>query len=286
VQITKEEFARLKRAKDTLTKLFLLTDNYRVVVESYRSLEKAKHDEELNYMLSSSAIRSEDIIDLRVTLNSQILGYLANARYFLDSTNRLLPKILSPEQVRSFKKLQIGMYDSIREYRFIEALRNYVQHRGLPIHIVQHHNFLEDETNLDTSDQVVSLSLLSKRMTLKQDDKFKKAALDGMPEDINIIECVRFHMEVMWKLHDYLIRNHSQLADDVRAVVSEAIQRCKAGTKEKIMSICAIAQLSETEVYEEIPLLLNWDDARREALKRIGNLNNLHKRYISGKIKK
>ena len=48
----------------------------------------------------------------------------------------------------------------------------------------------------------------------------------------------------------------------------------------------AVAALSETEQIEKIPLLLGWDDVRRAELNRIGNLNSLHKRYITGKIQK
>ena len=35
---------------------------------------------------------------------------------------------------------------------------------------------------------------------------------------------------------------------------------------------------------KKTPLLLVWDDARIATQKRIGNLNNLHKHYITGKI--
>lgn len=127
-------------------------------------------------------------------LNSPIIGYLASARYFIDSTDKVLPKILTPEQEESFKTFRSEIYDTIKEYRFIEALRNYVQHRELPVHNVTYHNYVEDKNNIESSDKVLSLSLHSVRQTLQDDKKFKKAALKEMPEIIDIIYCIRFHM--------------------------------------------------------------------------------------------
>lgn len=285
IGITEKELNELKQAKDALTNFFSLTENYRVVVESYRTVEKAKHDAELDHILYSR-FGYDNFSDTIVALNSPIVGYLASARYFLDSTDKILPKILSPAQVESFNEFRNNIYDSTSEYRFVEALRNYVQHRELPVHTVTYHNYVKDRNNIETSDKVSSLSLRATRQTLQEDRKFKKAALEGMPVVIDIIYCIRFHMEEMWKLHDYLVRFHLGIADNARAIVSSAIERFEANTGERSLGLYAIAQLTETEVTEKVPLLLDWDDARRAALKRIGNLNNLHKRYVTGKIQK
>ena len=36
-------------------------------------------------------------------------------------------------------------------------------------------------------------------------------------------------------------------------------------------------------ITKQVPLLLDWDDAKIEALKSVSNLQNLHKRYVTGK---
>jgi hypothetical protein len=121
---------------------------------------------------------------------------------------------------------------------------------------------------------------------LLQDKKFKKAALKGMPAVIDIIYCIRFHMEGIWKLYDYFTKSHSDIADKSRSIVSNAVDRLKKESDNSSFVFHAVAALSETEQIEKIPLLLGWDDVRRGELKRIGNLNSLHKRYITGKIQK
>ncbi len=133
------------------------TENYQVVVESYRNVEKAKHDAELDHILYSR-FGYDDLCNDRVILNSLIIGYLASARYFLDSTNRILTKILSPSEVTSFNEFRSSIYDSTKEYRFVEALRNHAQHRGYPIHTLTYRYYTEDKNNIKTSEKVYSLS--------------------------------------------------------------------------------------------------------------------------------
>jgi hypothetical protein len=285
VGISGEEFDELKNAKGILANFYDLTENYRVVIQSYRAVEKAKHDAELDHILYSK-FGYDDISDARVTLNSPIIGYLASSRYFLDSTDKILPKIISVTQVESFNQFRRNIYDSICEYRFIEALRNYVQHRELPVHSMTHHNYVEDINDIKASDKVSTISLYAKCQTLKKDKKFKKEALKGLPDMINIIFCIRYHMEGIWKIHEYLIQTHSGIADNARAIISNAIERFEATTGESSFGLCITSEETETSVSEQIPLLLDHDDARRAALNKLGYLNNLHKRYVTGKIQK
>ena len=59
-----DTFAGLKRAKDILTTFFNLTENYRVLVETYRHVERAKHEVELDHILYSKH-GYEDSADVR-----------------------------------------------------------------------------------------------------------------------------------------------------------------------------------------------------------------------------
>ncbi len=282
VDLSKDEFEALKGAKDTLTKFFSFTENYRLVVQSYREVERAKHEAELDHMLYSN-FGYESLADARVALNAPIVGYLSSARYFLDSTDKFVSKVLSESEVAAYQKLRSKIYDEVPHYAFIEALRNYVQHRELPIHSVTYHNFLEDKKNHATSDMVTSLSLCAAQETLRKDKKFKQSALAGLPERISIVGGIRHHMEGIWRLHDYLMKQHGGIPEAAREFVAAAISRYETETSDRSLGLNAIAYEDEFDTKESVPLLLNWDDARIDAEKRIGNLNNLHKRYVTGK---
>ncbi len=138
IEITENKFNKLKQAKDILMRFYDFTENYQVIVESYRKVEKAKHDAELDHIIYS-IFGYDDLCNDRVILNSLFIGYLASARYFLDSTNRILTKILSLAEVTSFNEFRSSIYNSTKEYRFVEALRNHAHHRGYPIHTLTNH---------------------------------------------------------------------------------------------------------------------------------------------------
>ena len=162
VEISEKEFYSIKQAWETITHISSLTENYRVVVESYRNVEKAKHDVELDHILYFD-LGHDAFSDVRVKLNAPIVGYLASSRYFLDSTDRILQKILEQTHINSFNKFRSEIYDSHSQYRFVEELRNYVQHRGLPIDGTSFNNYVEDKENIKTSDKVTALSLYAER---------------------------------------------------------------------------------------------------------------------------
>lgn len=65
VALTEEEFIELRNAQRTLELLFNLTENYRTVVESYHSLETAKHQAALSSILYSRP-GYDDTSDIRV----------------------------------------------------------------------------------------------------------------------------------------------------------------------------------------------------------------------------
>lgn len=286
IVLTGQEFNVLKNARRTLGLLFKLTENYRVVVESYRKIEMAKYEAELAQILYSK-LRYEDVSDTKVALNAPISGYLTSTRYFRDSTNKLLPKLLPAQSITAFKEFRQGIDDSIREYRFVEVLRDYAQHCELPIAGITYHNFLENKANLDESDIVTTLSIYASRAALAIDKKFdRSSALDGMPDSIDIIHCIRFHMEGVWKLHEYLTKALEMVATDCRKIISDAITRFEQQTGQDSLGLHAIAESPDAGDCEKIPLLLDWDDARQLAIRKLGNLSNLNRRYITGKVQK
>jgi hypothetical protein len=287
VDISEKEFYELKHANEILKKFYSLTRNYRVVVESYRNVEIIKHDVELNQLLYARYGHNQ-FYDDSVALNSSIIGYLANSRYFNDSTDKIHNEIISQSQIDYFKKFRSAIYDSVFEYRFIEKLRNYSLHKDLPIHSSTYHNYIEDPNDIENSDKVSLVSLFVSRDELKKDKKFEKATAtwEDMPETIDLIFCIRYHMENLWKIHNHLIQSHSQIANEARDVILTMIEHFVTNTGEESLGLFCFAQETDNEIAENFSLSLTRDDTRTKAIKEIGNLNNLHKRYITGKIKK
>ena len=76
------------------------------------------------------AIRDE----INLQSNRHFLSYLAAVRTYLDHTETRLKRYYGPgEPFATFKRARSAAYDESFAYRFLDQLRNYGQHCGLPI---------------------------------------------------------------------------------------------------------------------------------------------------------
>ncbi|MFO1485504.1 MAG: hypothetical protein U1F71_19230 [Verrucomicrobiaceae bacterium] len=282
--ITEAQFVEIRDSKRNLSELLRLAECYGVLLRSYRAIEKVKHDKELDHVLYSS-FGYDEILRVRMDLSAALIGYLASARLFLDSSPKLLKKLGREDLKQRFQELSSTIYDSSADYRFIEALRNYVQHRGLPIHGLVYHNFLE-ESKLENSDLVSALTISASKDELISDDKFKSSALVDMPDSINLIACARGHMEGLWGLYDFINKQTNEIGVKSRETIRILRDQFVRETGETPLGLHALALDDADHISEEIPMLLDWDDSRLNILKTFGSLKRLPKRYITGKIQK
>lgn len=285
ITLESSEYGKIKESREVLSLFAKFTENYRIVLDAYERVEDAIHQVSISNLLHGFGGYSESL-QRRIHLNSALIGYLASARYFLDSSDKILPKLISETKSEEFVAFRASIYDNSKEYRFIEALRNYVQHRDLPIDSLKHNNFIEETDNREDSDLVTSISLLASREKLSSDNKFKREVLEGMPELIDIIQCLRAHMARLWSMHDRITKNHSDIASSARTEIEAQIERYKREIGGTVLGLHAVEATDSDEIEEKVPLLLDWDDARLESLKHIGNLARLQRWYVSGKIKR
>ena len=93
-------------------------------------------------------------------------------------------------------------------------------------------------------------------------------------------------LEGMWRLHNYLVTKHAALARAARERLAARIQQFVTETEDDPLDLVATAGDPDSPTAETGPLLLDWDDARIAAIEELGDLTNLHRRYIRGKIQK
>ncbi|MDI1314885.1 hypothetical protein [Prosthecobacter sp.] len=284
VELSEDEFLTIKASKHKLESLFKMVEDYRIVVESYRTVEASQFEAAFSHILYSRAGYNDES-ETRVLLSSRIVAYLSCARYFIDSTDKTISSILSKEDVLKFKAFRSEIYDSVKEYRFIEALRNYSQHREVPIDSIHFHSGYENKNDRSKSDIVNVLSIGTHKASLAADPKFKKMALDGMPEIINLVQAIRCHMEGLWGIHDYLNKCTDSIAQSSRFVIESAISRFEKEIKADSLGLYAFAQLSEVEVKDKVPMLLDWDDARKLAIQSMCPLKDLGRTYVTSKAR-
>jgi len=161
----------------------------------------------------------------------------------------------------------------------MEALRNFVQHKGLPINITFLNHQKRDFDNKSFFEYGLEFSVKKER--LESDKLFKSNILQETDNVVNLKLYIRNYIESMSNVH---IKMRSILADSVdgsRIIFENAHKNFNAKHSIQTDYLEAISYENES-ITSKISLTLMHDNIRIQLQKRNGKLINLGKQYISG----
>ena len=212
--------------------------------------------------------------------NQRLVNLLTTTRLYVDQLHRhartCMPKdIDAGGQVTTLFSQE---YDASSEYRFMEALRNHVQHRGIPVHELQFSSHAEGSG--DSRELIFSMELASLKEYFEEDPNFKKSILAEIPNKVDIKSSTRTYIEAISRVHcttRSLINTNTEKA---RSIIGDAIASYRKIYTERFLGLHALC-LSENKIAETVPLLLDWDDIRINLIKRNPELVNLRNSYVS-----
>lgn len=284
MEISAEEYSLLEKARSVLSNALAIEEKYEILVANFLDLEK-----KLLHIAATNIVREtlnySDLFEIRSVLNIRFVNLLTAARLYLDQ----LPQDVGdcvPENCKAVDlvKAQCSReHDEHFEYRFMEALRNHVQHRGIPIHLIRQDprrtSFGDDELT------EVTVDIVAQRRYLEEDEKFKKAVLDEISEDVDLKAASRHYVESLSTINEFARELIAQSVKSARATIEAAHKRYAEVYPESLTGISASA-IAENGQVSSVPLLLDWDDVRIELQMRNTRLRNLRKRYVTGRTMK
>jgi len=198
----------------------------------------------------------------------RLVNLLTAARLYVDQlghhATEILPEISTIKD--DVKRLFANEYDNNPEYRFMEALRNYVQHRGIPVHSTQYSASREGEGGEERL--VFTTEVFSNKNDLKEDGLFKKAVLKEIPEKVDLKVATRAYVECLSKVHCSVRQMVDQKLKESRQIIDNLINTYK-----------------QSHSGELIGLHVEWDEIRLKLQKRNLGLVNLRKRHVTGRAK-
>ncbi len=275
LRISKSEFEQLMRARTTLTAAFPLEENFDLLLGNYLELEKLALSLAANNMVRRIG-GYQEISDQRSGLNRGVVNLLTAARLFVDQMpQRVLACGQDPRPVQSALAKE---YDSHFEYRFMEALRNHVQHRGSAVHSLKFSGAWLPKGKRDR--QEYSLTVHALRSELADDGSFKKSVLRDCPEKVDLLRASRVYVESLGMVHQIVRALVDEKIREAREAVESAIARYKKHTKASTLGLTAFAALGDN-VKIRVPIMLEWENVRMELARRNGTLVNLSKRYVT-----
>jgi hypothetical protein len=131
IELTKDEFETIRSSRVSLRAAFALEEIYDLLLVNYRELEISVLKAAVENMTSFHH-EYEDNFSIRSEFNRQTLNLLNAARLYLHQ----FPQWVKEVGVSSSGLIERTneLYDASFPYRFMEALRNHVQHVGLAVH--------------------------------------------------------------------------------------------------------------------------------------------------------
>jgi len=282
--IDRQRFSLLKASKAILAEALEFEGEYEMMISNYIDLEK----ESLNATISYGVLNHRgvaDFFDARLALNRRLLNLLTSVRLYSDRLTSHCFACL-PEETRikeRVESLRVTEYERNFDYRFMDALRNYIQHYGTAIHhtsfgqrlIPPHINGLVEIYSSFSADKKV----------LASDSHFKKQILDEMPDKVDLISASRGYIESLSSIHINVRQMTTKSVNEARSHIQTAIDDYIAVYKKGLVVLDACVFDDKTKI-DEISLFLYWDDIRIHLQERNKQLKNMKKSYVTGQSTK
>jgi hypothetical protein len=290
IEIDEAEYNLIKDARGNLFEALYLEENLDLVIENYYEYES-----DLLSISSRMMIFNDDYFSMgreRSLLTRRIANLLSAGRMYIDQSPHHLNNMYGkesdiPRLVENEKKLQ---YEQRLGYRVMEAIRNYAQHRDVPIQGIKlSYHLVESETGSQFLYRAIPLINIS---TLA-DDKFKQTILqeirDTSTKDlVDVRPFIKEYVEGIGTLH---VKTRELIHPDLikwEETLDNAITKYKNkfGDNAPLVGLSIIKESDDGHWEEAKTLFKNFIKDRQELENKNSNFINLHKSFASDEIRK
>ena len=282
IEIDKVEYEQIKDALSNLIELLVLEENLDLVMENFQEYEA-----ELLLMASRRMVfQDNDILAMsnqRVIMSRRIVNLLSACRMYLDQSMHHLNNIYEDNSAiaKEVEQETSSQYEHSLGYRVMEALRNYVQHRGFPIHGLE---FSSEWLNIHNKDKSrLSYTVIPKISIseLAQDKKFKRAIVKEMKnfqdeDGIDIRPLIRDYVEGIGKIHEKIRKLTQPDVTKWESIINGVILKFQSMYEAEVslagLSIVAVQDNNRKVVTKVI---------RKDYLQKRKNLENKNRAYVN-----
>lgn len=288
VDISEEEYQQIKLAQANLFEMLFIETKFDVVIENYLELEMSFLEIAAGHMVLQN-LNYYRFQNERNSVNRRLVNLLSACRSYLDQTMHHLHNMFSKESeiVKEIEEYKNQRYDQCLGYRVMEALRNYVQHRGFPIHKVIFNRKLVE---LKSGNRMLfALTPCIRPDKLEEDEQFKKSVLKELKasgDEIDIKPLIRDYIASLGGVHEK-IRN--LLKADVHGwtqTILTAMSRFQERYPKEpsIEGLEAVVRNDDGTYSQRVPLFEDFIEYRQQLENKNSNLATLGKRYVSSEV--
>lgn len=275
LRITKNEFEGLVDARQKLVAGFPIEESFDLLIGNYLELEQTSISLAVSDMVRYRASYQE-FFEIRADLNRRAVNLLTTARMYVDQIQQRVSDC--GHEKMPIKAALSERYDANFEYRFMEALRNHVQHNGSAVHSVSLGGKWIPKGRRDRQEYAVMAYTL--RQHLAQDKTFKPRVLLECPEQVDFLKASRIYVESLGMVHKLVRQTVEPTMKAAQIAIKNAIDRYKKHTKHHSVGLTAYFSV-KGQIERQVPVFIEWEDVRKKLVQRNGTLVNLSRTFVS-----
>ena len=218
------------------------------------------------------------IHDARGLVNRRLLNLLSSTKAYIDQVQHDVGQLSGAEAQAFLKGLFSREYDTYLAYRTMESLRNYVQHRSLPVDSIGHSGkWIEPLTPRARRRHTVRVNLNTE--ALVGDDAFKTGVLRELKalgkRFVPLTPMVRRYIDSFGRVHGELRKHVAPIASEAERVIRATHDRGVRGCGGPGVGIVVRREVDDGGQCEQHDIFLDLLDRRLEFLERNATSLNL-----------
>jgi hypothetical protein len=283
LDLSEEEFRSAKKVKSNLLELLGFEEKLAFVLDNFVEYEQ----ELLKLTLASRVYHIPDwsnTMDRRHLINRRIINLFTACRLYLDQTAHFLSTIYGKKStnLQYYDSIRSEAYESTLGYRVCEALRNYVQHRGMPVYGLKRSESRIEEATRSYVKNTIDPYLDPAK--LQEDGGFKVSVLTELlqlGERVPLKPLIRAYISSLASIHNNL---RETLNNDVvywESNLNDFIDRYVSVTDKPSGSVYLVAQDSAQRFVEKTVLMRDFIERRQALVQKTLFLGNYESMVIS-----
>jgi hypothetical protein len=285
VEIDGALYEKITEALRNLFEIQFIEEKFDLVIENYLEFEDTLSQLTSRFMVVGTT--NESFNNERILVNRRIVNLLTATKAFTDQSRHHFSNIFhgNPLKLEQLSKIFSSQYDDLSEYRAMEAIRDYVQHRDSPVHSMTHSQRVD--TTGSPINAIFGVTAYIKIDVLKEDGKFKKKILDELEQkgdQIDLRLLVRGYVEGIWRVQQWIRSELSESTIEWETTLRVAKDLfINTHPNEDLLELHIVRREEPHLIEEEYYLKPEISDFRRFLENKNNHLTNLRFRYFTSK---
>lgn len=286
VALTQYEYNTLKVAKSILIEILEFEEKIVLLLESYQEYEQELFKATMRAMVWGFEDWSA-LMDTRLTINRRIAGLLTACKMYNDQTSHTFSNIFGSksEQLNNLNNLKEKERKNSASFKFMEGLRDYVQHQGMPVFRLTNDVRLINIDGEDIREYTFDALLYITKVNASKRKNSTALLAEEPNQYISIKPLIRQYIDAFIRLH---LASRSILAEKVASsdnVVQEILDRCST-TAESVVKKIDLMSIEGEEVIETTPISLDWKQRRCRIEQLLSYERNFQGGIVTTRVRK